>query len=203
MKVFNQSKNSAAQIADLENRVAEAARSVAQARQSHRGARERYADAQASLDEAPDSAALAASVGAAQGELQARSADLEAALQALADAERKLVATREAPQRQETARKLRHAADRLSTSIATAQLAIAQLVEGINQAWFPDFVPSVTGAALFAQIVGNCDSALTSSDGTNLVAELRKRAAAVIDGNAPAGLQPSAAEMQAALKKAG
>ena len=151
--MFTKSQNNqAAQISELENRVAEATNNLIDSKLSHRRQHNRVVDLRALLDEDPNSPALAAEYRAAEADADAARIAVEKAHQAVHAAERGLDLARTAPLRKANADLLNDAADVLERAIKPTRVVTAQLVEALDRAAFLDVSLATPGPGLFAQI---------------------------------------------------
>ena len=197
--MFKSQNNQAAQLAELENRVAEATKNLIDAKLSHRRQHNRVVDLRALLDEDPNSPALAAEYRAAEADADAARIAVEKAHQAVHAAERGLDLARTGPLRKENAVKLRQQAKRLGNSLPAAKLAIATVLEAMDNVSYDLTVEP--GPQLFRQMIAHANGALAGGDAERLIVAMRARADAIESGDAPAGLRESPAEEAVALRK--
>lgn len=191
-------------LATLESALADRRADLDQATAAHKAEVARRDDlanqiAHAVLDRASNVADIELKLNASESKLRAYSLALDRGINAVTDAERAVTAERERDTRAATAKRPRAAADALERSLAPLRLAVAQAIEALDQASFPEVTAASVAPATFARQVHNLNEALVGGDAETFVALLRDYAQGVLDGSRPATLGPTLAEQRTGL----
>jgi hypothetical protein len=190
--------NNDGRLAELEANVTDASAKVTETRQAHRLARLAFADASEAAETNLHSEALAAAREKARAEMAVASDAVGPALRALAEAERRLTALKEAPERTAGANRLRsHAAsaDKLDKQVAV----FVQLRDWMRQTPFPAADAMTAGGPAEFRAVLNATEIVANyvkSGGIARTADhLRAYAQSLEAGHVNKSLDPTFAEL--------